>query len=1157
MLILILQYELKYLSKQLVFIGSAIACFLLGILSLRGSYGGDEVYKNAPYAITTVICLLSLFSLFISTLLTANVVLRDSEYKTEAIIYTTSISKFSYIAGRFLALLAALFFLMGTSALGIYAGTFLISPDELSPNQWRNYLSPLLLFGLPNVLFGVTFLYATALLSRNIKTVYITGVMMYILYLVGSILGNSPLMASSSLKSDHDALLPILLDPFGLTAFYGESRLWSVYQRNHTLFTLEGAFLGNRILWISCSLLVLFVASYLFSFRTSSSSTSGKNPSKIKPIRPIPYRSVVGSTEGARYAWLSFLSQIRVDCIGLFKSPSFAVMLLLWAFLIGIDLKETLFNGLLGISSYPTTGIIIEQLRASRPLLIILIFYAAELVWRERSLRIQALISASPMVDLTFWGAKCATLALLTAVFVSLNITIGITLQLLSGYSNFEPMRYLSLYYYSGLPLFLMGVLTFVIQLVSPNKYIGLLLSILAIGLIIFSRRLGLEHYLLRYASTPELLFSDFNQFGYYAKPFHWYMLYWTAFAGFMFLLSAGWKNKTARKSAFACLAVFILTGSYIFYQSNILQPYWSSDKIRAMKVGYETKYKPFAHLPQPTITAIKIYADLFPEERRYQVKGTYRLENKTALPITKVLVWLDTESNASALALPNAELTEHDAEFGHYWFQLKQPLLPHQQTTMTFSFEVSKQGFARFNNEHSILENGSYIELEKYVPRFGYAEHIEIGDLNERKKQGLPPQIRRSSPANQYALVDFDAVISTAADQRIITVGALQKEWNKHNRHYFHYKTSQPINFMFAISSAKYSILKENYRGVALQLCYLKGHEYNVPGMQKAMKDALKQYSESFGPYQYNRLTLAEIPHYRGSATAYPGVVFCAENINFLSDFRDTAKVNYTYATVAHEISHQWWANQLIPQDDAGYKFLTESLAKYSEVSLLEKSFGKQRMAAYQENDMDLYFSLREGGTAELPLYRSEGQPQVYYQKGGLVMYALKELVGEAAMNQVLKNMLLKHTYPLPKATSADFIHELYAVATSAQRLLIDDWLKKVITYDLKITSATNKKLPNGQYRLTLGIVTRKNEQMPSGQRKAVPVNESFDVAVYDDGPAGEKTPKLLYFQKQAFSGNTTMLTFIISKKPRYAIIDPYCYMPDENRPDNGKIIK
>ncbi len=131
------------------------------------------------------------------------------------------------------------------------------------------------------------------------------------------------------------------------------------------------------------------------------------------------------------------------------------------------------------------------------------------------------------------WAAKCATLGVLIAMLVMINIGIGISLQLSNGYFHFQVPIYLSLFYYSSLPLFLFAILTLLIQTLTPNKYLGMLLNFGVAALILFSQRMGIEHYLLRFATVPDMNYSDMNGFGHYTKAFHLYMVYWTAFCGY------------------------------------------------------------------------------------------------------------------------------------------------------------------------------------------------------------------------------------------------------------------------------------------------------------------------------------------------------------------------------------------------------------------------------------------------------------------------------------------------------------------------------------------------------------------------------------------------------------------------------------------------
>ena len=1156
MLSALLKFELLYHARQLSFKIAAVLFFALGVLFTFGSFGGEEVHKNSPYVITVTVGLLSLCCIFAATLFCANVVLRDTAYRMEAVLFATSLKRRHYFIVRFLGLLAVTFVMLCCAALGIAIG----AAGEPGAFHLFSFCQPLLIFGLPNVLFSSSLLFCTAILTRSARAIYVAGLLLYILYLVAAIAGNSPMMAASVLKPGGPDAFSVLTDPFGLSAFFGETRSWNNVQRNTRLFPLHGIFLLNRLLWTGFALALLALCYRFFAFRLIAGTVKKAAATTQQQIIIKPYYNVAVHTQGIAYNLSVFYSQLKQEVWFVCKHIPFMAMLLLWIFLYTVELKDSL-TGPYGIHFYPVTGYLAEAMRTVRPALLLLIFYAAELLAREKAANMQLLVYSTPARNAVIWAAKCATLALLAAILITVNIGIGLGLQLAHDYHQPEWLVYTSLYYYSGLPLLLFAVLILVIQTITPNKYLGMLLNLFVIALVVFGRRLGITHYLLRYATVPDLSYAHMNGYGHYTNAFNWYMLYWCAFAIMLTLpalriwqggqpltakqrrraLFTQWPVK-ARIGLAVSITVWISCGMYIFYQANIRGHYMSSNTQLRWQAAYEQQYKPLTHLPQPVITSVRTTVALYPAAGFYTVSGSYRLQNTSRIAISKIWVGVDASVSNIQLTIPGALQQKTDAAFNQYWFELRTPLLPGDTLPLLFSLQTNRSGFTTFNSEHSVVSNGTYIELEKFVPFLGYNPGFEITDTYERQRQGLPAQQTASVADTAYHLINLETTISAPADQYVVTTGALQHSWVNAQRRYFHYKTTAPVNFMFALSAAQYAVKEEKYKGVQLRICYTRGHEQNIAAMLQAMKDALDYCNQHFGPYTLPQLTLAEIPQYRGAATAYPGVIFSAERINFLASYQDTALVNQAYAITVHETSHQWWANKLSPANGPGAALLTESLAKYTETVVLEKHFGREHLRAYLRADNNLYFGMRNTGKPELPLARTADQPFVYYQKGGLALYAIRQALDEAAFNTALQRLLNKHAWPGPRATPADLISELQQGATAAQRQVIEDNLQKVIVYALQLKMISCKPLPGGGYTLQLRVTINKtNNGAP------LPPNDNFDIGLFN----GQQ----LTVQNHHFNKNTTILTLTVKRKPHAISIDPYEYVLEEDKTDN-KII-
>lgn len=993
-----LKFELKYHYAQLTFKLAVLLFFVLGMICVQGGFGSPEVHKNSPYVISVITGLLSLFTVFVATLFCANVVLRDTTYRMDSLLFSTGISRTQYFVVRFTGLLLAVMVVLSAAVLGIWAGGFLTAGPRPGPFNLIYILQPLFVFGLPNVFFACSVIFTTAILTRNMRAVYVAGVLLYILYLTASILGDSPLMARSGLQLSDNDLLPLLYDPFGLAPLFGKTRYWTDAQRNTQLFPLAGPFLLNRVVWTVFAALLLGISYRFFHFRLPVKAK--KRDRAPSTFTPVAYRPV----SVLPHAWPAFVSQFKQEATALFKHIPFMVMLLLWIFLFAVDLKDELFRGAYGIRFFPATGIIVEALRPIRPAMLLIAFYAAELIWRERAANMQGLVYSTPVSRAAIFAAKGATLMLMVFVLVTANICIGIGMQLSMGYTQLELPLYISLYWYSAWPLCLFAVLALVIQTIIPGKFTGMLLNLLLAALIVFSRRIGIEHYLLRFATAPDLEFSAMNGAGHYGTAFNWYMLYWTAFAMMLATLTL------RRRVALIFFAIFVASGSYIFYKTNIEGHYQSRVAQLAWAVNYEKQYR---HSPsQPVITAINTHIDLHPSAGRYTVKGSYVLKNTTGSVMPYLQVGIDPEVTKAALSLPGT----YDAVF--HMYRITHALQPGDTMHLGFTLEVIRSGFMPFNNENSVVSNGSYIELEKYLPYLGYNNGYEIEDPFVRKEQGLPGNVTTASTDSSLYQVDYETIISASSDQHVVTVGDLQRSWVAGNRRYFHYKTARPVNYMLALSAARYKVLKDG----AFSVYYHPEHGHNVPDILRAMKDAVAYGNQHFSPYAFQQLTLAEIPQYRGAATAYPGVVFAAGRLGFQGDYHN--RINYGYSIIAHEVAHEWWANAMVPLSAPGASFLTESLAKYTEAMVLEKRYGHAYMTPYLEAERELYFGTRSG--VEQPLARVESQPFVYYQKGVLVMYHLKEVLGEEKLNAVLRTLLGKGR----RVAAAEFVQELKKVA-------------------------------------------------------------------------------------------------------------------------------
>src|SRR5262245_27532376 len=87
----------------------------------------------------------------------------------------------------------------------------------------------------------------------------------------------------------------------------------------------------------------------------------------------------------------------------------------------------------------------------------------------------------------------------------------------------------------------------------------------------------------------------------------------------------------------------------------------------------------------------------------------------------------------------------------------------------------------------------------------------------------------------------------------------------------------------------------------------------------------------------------------------------------------------------------------------------------------VMEHEYGPTQMRRFLKYELDNYLKNRGGELIEeLPLRLVEDQGYVHYRKGSIAMYALKDAIGEDAVNRALRNVLAQYAFkssPFPRA--------------------------------------------------------------------------------------------------------------------------------------------
>jgi aminopeptidase N len=391
---------------------------------------------------------------------------------------------------------------------------------------------------------------------------------------------------------------------------------------------------------------------------------------------------------------------------------------------------------------------------------------------------------------------------------------------------------------------------------------------------------------------------------------------------------------------------------------------------------------------------------------------------------------------------------------------------------------------------------------------------------------------------------VSFDAVIGTAEGQTAVAPGSLLRSWTHGGRSYFHYATNAPIRNGFAIDSAAYAIHRSRWRHVAIEILHDPRHSANLERMTRGMQAALETYATEIGPYPYTVLRLVETPGLGVGMHSDPIDISYSEGFAMIHPEADARDVDLVFAVVAHEVAHQWWGNQVSPAAIAGAPLVTESLAWYSAMNVIEKVHGPEHLARFLDVLRDEYSNPRS--RAGVPLLEANDWFSAY-RRGALAMYALREGIGRAQMDLALRRFLTKYrTGGLPLPASRDLYAELEKVTPTSQRPLLADLFERNTFWDLSTRRVAAERAGENEWLVTIDVSARKFTVDRTGVETVRPMNDEVEIGVYGGGG----TP--LYLERHRIRSGNQSVTLRMTGQPVRAGIDPRQLLPDPRWSDN-----
>jgi ABC-2 type transport system permease protein len=1182
------RYEIRYWLRGAmvwVFFG-IIALMFFGAASTDSIVVGgtlSNTYRNAPFVIENYYALASVLTLLMTTAFVNSAASRDFASNTWQILFSTPLKKSDFLAGRYLgSVVVSAIPILGVSA-GILLAKYMpwADAERWGPVSWQAHLQGIFVFAVPNTLFIAAVIFAIAVLTRSTTVSFVGSLILLVAYAIAQTL-------TSDLKNET---LAALTDPFAINTYALATKYWTVAEKNRMTLGFTGPLLWNRLIWLAVGALIFGFAYRRFRF-TERGSKPGRKASAADKLAAAVSRPSPAFSFGAGAHAAQFLRSLRFELKGLFKSTVFIVIGL--AALLNC-LAALIFNATEGLGdvSFPVTYNMIALVQGALYLFLFAttIYYAGVLVWQERDAHVNDIYDSLPHPQWPIYAAKLAALLCAVGAIQVIALVTCIAVQLAHGFTRIQPGLYVeTLFGIGATTLVFTAILAFFIHVLSPNKYVGYfaLIGFTVVNLFAWEP-LHVATLLVQFGARPDMTYSDFFGYGPYWKSWLWFTAYWAAFCVLLAVLSlglwrrgweTGWRARLHEASlrlrgslaitGVAAALVFAALGIWIFYNTEVLNSVRSDHDSEVLLTDYEKQYKRYEKITQPRVTDVKYAIDLRPEAGAMTMHGSETVKNETSRPLGELHFTLaDRQDYTSDLQIPGGQVAKDDTRLGYLIYQLQPPMQPGETRAIEFTVSTRRAGFQNAITNARVVSNGTFFD-SAVAPQIGYQPNNELLDRNKRKKYGLkekaelPPLERNCTQdcmnayiSNNSDWVNVDTVISTAPDQIAIAPGSLIRQWTANGRRYSEYKLDHVGFNYYSFLSARYTVARDNWNGVSIEVYYLKEHPWNVPKMLSAVRQSLEYYSRNFGPYPQKEARIIEFPRVASFAQGFQGTMPYAESVGFIANLEHPDDIDKVYYVVAHEMGHQWWAHQVIGANMEGATSLSETLAQYSALMVMEKQYGRDAMRKFLQYEMDDYLKARgKELLKERPLLRVQAsQGYVHYSKGAVVMYYLRDLIGEDAVNTALRNVLQHYGYaPPPYPVSYALTDALTAQTPPELQYLIKDLFYDITLFSNRTLEATAHKRPDGKYDVAVKIEAHKFKADDQGNETEVPLNDWIEIGALAAPETGKKYGVVLHRERVHMTSHTGSYTFVSDKLPEKAGVDPLSMLVDRIPADNLK---
>lgn len=1215
MIPVIARLEFQQAIRQPVFWMLSVAYLLFAMAYISTDVVGQVLSSavvdvNSSWAITRMITHLSYIGLVGSAAFVGHSVIRDFRGGMAELLFSTSLTRRDYVAGRLLGSTLAAALAFSAMFVGLILGHLVpwADTDRLADFPILGILLTYLVFALPNVIIGACVLFTLALVTRDLLKTWIGA--------VGILLGffASRAFAGVFYATAEGQQLAALVEPFGTYAAISVALEWTVHERNNLVLGYQWLILGNRFLWLVLAGLAVYLAYRFFLGQPIQTAPSRRAKARgrgqfmagaVSELsvafcrRLIAGIRLLGRATVAAFCRARANTNVRMTlAVGRFelrrilRGAPLRIMLGLGLAVLWIWMSQ--YGRAYGTGFYPYTADMVDHIDSvlRLPLLALITFYAAELVWGASLLRFSPIVDATPAPSRVMVAAKFLALAGSMLVYLIAAALIAIVYQWSRGFTSID----LSIYaIYLGLYLFpylaIMAAFALLFQVLAGNRYIGMIAMALLVLGTEFAAGLDIHNNLLIPGAQVALHHTPLAGFGHYLESAVWFRAYWLAVAAVALCLAAALYPRgespplTGRLQALfrdlrsgrchglpIALVVAAGIGGWVFWNTQAMDPRpdWAEpDTIAAF---YEKTYGDYRDARRPRLTGVSGELSLHPDTRHFRFSGELTLENPWDQPLEQLMLTAPADTRllqAQYVSGPTRE-SQRDEALGVIIFSDR--LMPGERTTIRVAIESNP--ITHFENRPGrtpVISNGSLLFQNQFLPTPGYERGREISDASRREEFQLPERLsshrERDDPSGQReplgmphgGWLELELMVTLPEGQTAIAPGRLIASSRKNGKNAYHFQTEAPIPPEFAVVAGSYRTFMRQVQGrsgpVNLSVHAMPGHSRNAENLLDTMERTLVTLESALGPYPHPNMRIVEADFGHPNCRIRADAILCDSSLGFINDPALDQPRNPSNSLVkipSAMLANLYLRSVLLPANLPGGSSLTDGPAFYLS-QLVWESEAKGNEIVDTIADLHWhYLTQRTEAEEEGTIVNHPEQTWLGAHKHAAVLYGLERYAGRDEVLSAIASVVDKYRLKSPPYPHASVLADALRGYAPDWKTLIDDGYERRTLYSLAMESVSVERLQEDSYWIQALAQVNKFYIQTDGSAQTTELEIPVEMAVYGEPDESGEQPVLwegLVTASELKQGN---IGITVNKKPKSVAIDPNRRLIDPDRTDN-----